>query len=171
MKKEVANWTAADIIRAREGRYKGWNDLTTEGALRWSLVKHAHPLNEIHPKCPWCATERRALDALHCATRSKGEPWWEQFIANHHKELRTMVAPHCGFCWTDVRVSLPDGRWWIARTFDQTERGIRENGEPQWSAERLRSREQEEMNKEFSDRHGKGLVRKSRIYSKGWRSR
>jgi hypothetical protein len=133
MKQEVANWTDADIIRAREGRYHGWNDLATEGALKWSLTKHPHPLNEIHQKCSWCAIERRCLDAVHCATRAKGEPWWEQFVFDMSREAHAIVDEIGGFSWSDVRVSLPDGRWWVARTFDNPERSLKERGEPQWT--------------------------------------
>jgi hypothetical protein len=135
--------TDADIIRAREDRYHGWNDLTTEGALAWSLPKHSHPLNEIHVgKCTICAIERRALDAYHCATRAKGEPWWEEWIAAYHAELHTMFQGPEGFSWTDVRVSLPDGRWWVARAFDSTGRNLSERGEERkWSAELLQRRE------------------------------
>ena len=108
----------AEIVRAREARYSGTNDLLTEQALAWCLTKHPHSLHMVHWACAWCSIERRALEAVNCAARCADLGWWNELLAVQHEDLAEAFGHGGTIVHQLVRIELPDGRWWYARVID-----------------------------------------------------
>lgn len=116
---ENRKFTDDDIVDARKKLFHGLNDLGTEQALKWCVVKHPHPLNEVVVGCRWCQIERKALEAVHCASRAANEEWWKELMAIAKREKDEIFDEIGSFSFNFVQMNLPDGRWWYARPIDK----------------------------------------------------
>jgi len=109
--------TDAYILRAREKRYSGFSDLTTEHALAWCLPKHPHSLSVIHEACRWCKVERLCFEAVHPASKTPDAPWWNELVDLANRERGDMMCGG-GYRLSYIRLDHSDGRWWVAIVVD-----------------------------------------------------